>query len=88
MGTTQPIKSKEDLKKFMDYYKAVRPNPRNYALVILGLHTALRISDILELHWKDVYGQIQKARNRIGKKDKQKKSSRFKFSRQRSVKKA
>ena len=55
MGTTQPIKSKEDLKKFMDYYKAVRPNPRNYALVILGLHTALRISDILELHWKDVY---------------------------------
>lgn len=55
MGTTQPIKSKEDLKKFMDYYKTVRPNPRNYALVILGLHTALRISDILDLRWNDVY---------------------------------
>lgn len=55
MSTTQPIKSKEDLKKFMEYYKTAHPNPRNHALIILGLHTALRISDILELHWKDVF---------------------------------
>ncbi len=55
MSTTQPIKSKEDLKQFMAYYKTAHPNPRNQALIILGLHTALRISDILKLHWKDVF---------------------------------
>lgn len=55
MGTTQPIRDKEELKKFVDYYKTVQPEPRNYALTILGLHTALRISDILKLKWKEVY---------------------------------
>ncbi len=55
MGTTQPIKSKEELKTFMEYYNSVHPVPRNYALVIFGLHTALRISDILNLQWKDVF---------------------------------
>lgn len=55
MGTTQPIREKNDLKKFMDYYETKRPNPRNHTLIIFGLHTALRISDILGLKWKDVY---------------------------------
>ena len=31
------------------------PNLRNYLLIIMGLNTALRISDILMLHWSDVY---------------------------------
>lgn len=55
MSTTQPIREKEGLKRFMNYYKDVQPSPRNYALVILGLHTALRISDILNLQWKQVF---------------------------------
>ena len=55
MAKTEPIRSKEDLKKFMNYYKKERPSKRNYALIVLGLHTALRISDILQLQWKDVY---------------------------------
>ena len=55
MGTTQPIRSKEDLKLFMEYYKNVRPSKRNYALISMGIHTALRISDILKLQWKDVF---------------------------------
>ncbi len=33
MGTTQPIREKNDLKQFLDYYKTVQPNPRNYALL-------------------------------------------------------
>ena len=55
MGTTQPIRTKEELKKFTDYYKVNKNNPRNYALIVFGLHTALRISDILEITWKEVY---------------------------------
>lgn len=55
MGTTQPIREKEELRKFMEYYQNVHPISRNYALIIFGLHTALRISDILHLRWIDVY---------------------------------
>ena len=55
MGTTLPIREKEEVRKFIAYYKEVRPNPRNHALIILGLHTALRISDVLSLRWENVY---------------------------------
>lgn len=55
MGTTQPIRKKEDLKKFLNYYQKSRPNIRNHALIVFGLNTALRISDILHLTWEDVY---------------------------------
>lgn len=55
MGTTQPIRNKKELRKFTDYYQTVNPVPRNYAMTVLGLHTALRISDILHLTWDSVY---------------------------------
>lgn len=55
MSTTQPIREKEQVKKYIAYYDSVQPMPRNHALIVLGLHTALRISDLLALQWKDVY---------------------------------
>lgn len=55
MGTTQPIRNRKELQKFSTYYQTVKPHPRNYALIILGLNTALRISDLLQLQWFDVY---------------------------------
>lgn len=55
MGTTQPIRIKEDLQLFLNYYKTEKPSKRNYALITLGLNTALRISDILTLKWSDIY---------------------------------
>lgn len=55
MGTTQPIRDKEALHRFMDYYLKEQPMPRNYALIQFGLNTALRISDILLLRWSKVY---------------------------------
>lgn len=55
MATTQPIREKDDLQNFINYYKTDVPNIRNYTLIVFGLHTALRISDILKLKWKDVY---------------------------------
>lgn len=55
MGTTQPIRSKTDVKNFIEYYERIKPNPRNHALIVLGLHSALRISDILNLQWQSIY---------------------------------
>lgn len=55
MNTTQPIRNKEEIEHLKDYYHSVHCNPRNYLLIIIGLNTALRISDILSLQWKDVY---------------------------------
>lgn len=55
MNTAQPIRSKEDLAHIKDYYRVIQPNSRNYLLIIIGLNTALRISDIIQLKWQDVY---------------------------------
>lgn len=55
MSTTQPIKNTEQLKIFKAYYQSEKPNPRNYTMIIIGLNSALRISDILRLTYGDVY---------------------------------
>ena len=55
MNTAQPIRNHKDLENLKRYYREVRPNARNQLLVILGLNTALRISDLLGLRWRDVY---------------------------------
>lgn len=54
MSTTHPIKDKHQLERFKNYYLK-KEIPRNYLLIVIGLNTALRISDILSLKWKDVY---------------------------------
>lgn len=58
MSTTQPIKNPVQLQKFKNYYYKEHPNIRNYTLCVLGLNTALRITDILHLKWSDVYDFI------------------------------
>ena len=55
MKTAQPIRSTEDLNNFKKYYEEIHPNKRNQVLIIIGLNTALRISDILSLKWEAVY---------------------------------
>lgn len=57
MGTTQPIRNKENVRLMRDFYFTVEPNPRNYALIALGLNSALRISDLLHLKWDDVWAE-------------------------------
>ncbi len=57
MKTTQPIRDVKKLEEFKKYYLNERPNKRNYLLIICGLNTALRISDILKLRWCDVYNE-------------------------------
>jgi len=51
---TDPIRSRKQLKSLAEYWLK-RRNYRNYALIVLGVCTALRISDLLRLTWNDVY---------------------------------
>ena len=55
MSTSQPIRDTQDLTALRKFYLKDEPNMRNYVLICLGVNSALRISDLLELKWKDVY---------------------------------
>ena len=52
--TTQPIRNKNHIKQISLYFQN-RGELRNCLLFIMGIHTALRISDMLRLKWSDVY---------------------------------
>lgn len=54
MAKTQPIKELEQINALKDYFYE-KGEVRNYALIVIGLNTSLRISDILSLRWQDVY---------------------------------
>lgn len=55
MGTTEPIRNKEDLQALLAYFKTKNSSGRNFLLISMGIYTALRISDMLNLRWKDLY---------------------------------
>lgn len=56
MAATEPIRDKEQLKALADYYLQ-RGQFRNYTLIVMGVYTALRISDLLQMKWSDVYNE-------------------------------
>lgn len=60
MSTTQPIRNISDIEELKNYYYQEKPNLRNYTLICLGINSALRISDLLKLKWKDVYDFLKK----------------------------
>jgi integrase len=61
---TEPIRNKEHVLKLTAFY-LLRGQFRNHCLIMLGIYTALRISDILRLTWDDVYdfscGRVRKS---------------------------
>ena len=54
MKVTEPIRNKQHIQLLMSCYLN-RGKIRNFVLIVMGLHTALRISDLLALKWDDVY---------------------------------
>jgi len=54
MSTTQPIRNLKHVRALTNYYLN-KGEYRNYRLIVLSLHTALRVSDLLSLRWSDVY---------------------------------
>lgn len=54
MTRVQPIRDKQLLQEIKDYLK--EENARNHLFFLIGIHTGLRISDILKLRVKDVLG--------------------------------
>jgi integrase len=54
MATTQPIRNKHQVRELAGYYLK-RGEIRNHVIIVMGGHTALRISDLLRLKWDDIY---------------------------------
>ncbi len=55
MATSQPLKDLKDIEAMKNYFRNVQQNLRNYALFCVGINTALRIGDLLQLKWGNVY---------------------------------
>lgn len=58
MNKVEPIRTKEDLHKILNYLRGQKPNGlRNYTLFLVGCNTSLRISDLRLLRWGTVMNQ-------------------------------
>ncbi len=54
MCKTDPIRKREDIERFKQYFLD-NGHIRDYTMVSIALNTSLRISDLLQLKWGDVY---------------------------------
>ena len=54
MSTTQHIRNKSEIRNLAEFYLK-QGKLRDYLLIIMGVHTALRIGDLLKIKWDDVY---------------------------------
>lgn len=54
MMVTTPIKKTEDIDILKNYFLS-KHEYRNYTLFVMGINTAMRISDLLQLTWNEVY---------------------------------
>ena len=77
MSTTEPIRNKSELRAIAQHF-LLRGEFRNHAMIVLGAHTALRISDLLHLRWDDLYdfqhGRFKKRFTLTEKKTKKRKT--------------
>jgi integrase len=54
MSATEPIRNKRHVRALAEYYLKLG-KLRNHCLIVMGVCTALRVSDLLRLRWDDVY---------------------------------
>jgi len=54
--TTEPVRDKDELQALVKYFTTLGEY-RNALIIILGVCTTLRISDLLGLKWSDVYDE-------------------------------
>ena len=54
MSTTQPFRKIDEIEKLKHFFHS-KGEIRNYVLITLGVNTALRISDLLQITWEDVW---------------------------------
>ena len=54
MAMTEPIRSKTQVRALANYCLR-HEQLRKHCLIVLGVHTALRVGDLLRLTWNDVY---------------------------------
>lgn len=59
MRAAQPIREKEDINRLKIYF-IKRKEYRNYLLITVALNTGLRISDILNIKYGDIYDYSNK----------------------------
>ena len=77
MKTTEPIRNKHQIRELAAYYLK-RGEVRNHVLIVMGVHTALRISDLLRLRWDDVYDfENKRVRDSISISEKKTKKSKI-----------
>jgi integrase len=54
MSATEPVRKKHQVRALIEYYLKLG-RFRDHCLVVMGVCTALRVSDLLRLRWDDVY---------------------------------
>ena len=54
MAASEPIRNIKDIKKLANYFLE-KGELKNHLLIVMGVYTALRVSDLLKLTWSDVY---------------------------------
>ena len=65
MRKVEPIRELDDIERMKDYLKS--KNERNYVLIMCGLYSGMRISDIIPLQVKQVKGQAICQQSRVKK---------------------
>jgi site-specific recombinase XerD len=61
--TVDPIKSKREIQAVKNYLSG--KNLRDYTIFVVGINSALRVSDIVKLKWEDVFYEIGELKKEI-----------------------
>lgn len=61
--TVDPIKTKKEIQAIKNYLSG--KNLRDYTLFVVGINSALRVSDILKLEWKDIFYETGEMKEEI-----------------------